>query len=773
MVLINIKLIEKSARSKKDPSPITSAMSTMGLKYPISVEIKKARDYKIPVYLLMKGKDGEDKHTHGRVLCKKEAVDWWVAESRIPSENVQAAIRVLYDQCTKEVERYFSIKWEDAKIKFGPPIIERKYVRTKAPIFEVPKSIQNSLIKESLFPHLTIPDYRITPKMRQDAKELIDLTLEGKMTLSSQIRILMTNLDPKVRCLPMIPGSAESVANMKHAICHTNMVLTDLVIVDKTKKNRDTMTLMMTALTSIIYEAKKFNWDLETIKKVADSFLIQGSTIEEILTTLGSENSPEIKFARALYGLPDTLEFTRDGFVTCPLLSPTRMILAKTASGVRFQYNGNEEKVNFKYGDIKGNFSHSNCLLLSATMNYTTLRDLISTLSEIAIHIKWEFIHAKKRGRLEIHEEIKRKVTKKPWELIYSNEKTFNETKWGKTENVMCGNLVINENAEYSVSGKIALKISRNLNIVLEGTNQEIETTVEKSRRKCYTNDIICKRGKMLAYFTFKEMVRYRYSYFLENWKTVERRVRNGDFKWENEYVMPYLEKKARCFSKSCRQVLLDLSDCSRWNKAYCSMLYIFCYPDPATVDDSPMLITTSEGYTIDLNAERGVFTYDKEKRQYSLFGIKSGEATEKYDTGDIYRGCLTGYLITAEKDEAAPMVTIRHLEEKAEEIREGSTFRIFINGEIYGATKDSSLTYIHSRTNSRQIAERQRGSEDLNTSGLAEKRKWLVGHIEDEEVERKKARYDMDEIDAGDYYGIEDMVTGLAESDTWDMDNF
>lgn len=118
-------------------------------------------------------------------------------------------------------------------------------------------------------------------------------------------------------------------------------------------------------------------------------------TIEEILANNQDKNSVEIKFARALYGYQDTQEIEREGMLTCPKLSNIRVISAKNKSGMRFHYNNSEETVNFKYGSIKGNFCQANCILIGATMNYTCKRDLITTLSEIAISIKWNFQNTK------------------------------------------------------------------------------------------------------------------------------------------------------------------------------------------------------------------------------------------------------------------------------------------------------------------------------------------------------------------------------------------
>jgi len=772
--MMNLKLIEKSARSKKDPSPINSAMSTMGLKYPITLDKERAVKYGVPSIYLAKGKQGEDKHTHGRILCKKEAIDWWVERSDIPSKEVQASIDILYRQSKEEVDRYYGIDWSESRIKYGPPVIERRYVKTKTPLFEIPSSIQNSLIKETLFPDLTIPDKRITPNMKNDARELVTLALEGKLTLSSQIRILLSSLDPKVRCLPMIPGSSESTANMKHSLCHSNFVITNVVVAEREKIKTDTMKLLMRVLRSVIYEAQKHRWDIETIREVLSSYKIQGLGVEEIMMNNDEKNSIEVKFVKAVFGLQDTLETVRDGMITCPRLSNMRIISTRNKAGLRFHYNSSEETTNFKYGDVKGNFSHANCILISVTMNYTCKKDMVTTLSEIAIYIKWNFQNSRGKTRDKIHEETKRAVISAPWNLISTTKEKFQSFSFGNTEKTPIGCLVINENAEYSTTGKIKLNLSSNLNLIVEGTNQEIEVSIQKELLRCYTEEIECTKGRMLAYFTFKRMVKNRYLFFLENWKTVKSYVEIGSFKWENQYVVPYLENHARSFSKTCRQVLISLIEAEKWDKCYCCFLYIFVNKDPHTVDSSPTSITTSEGYHIDLHTQEGIFVYREAKKHYYLFGTKAPTESEKYDIGESFNGCLTGYKITSTSYEGLKTVSLRRLEEIYDEIEDGDKHKIFLNGVQYTAIKDSSLAYVHVQTNSRQIYERRLNHEDSMNRILAEKRQWLVGRNDDDEPSSKKARLEINADDALEcIVGSSFEFEQLYGNDEWDLDQF
>lgn len=128
--MMNLRLVEKSSKSKKDPSPLVTAMTTMGLKYPIVIDKEKAKEYGVPSKYMLEGK-GEDYQIHGRVLCKKEVIDWWVENSELPNEDIIKVIDTLYKNSRHEVSTYYSVKWERSRIKFGQPVLERRNVLTR------------------------------------------------------------------------------------------------------------------------------------------------------------------------------------------------------------------------------------------------------------------------------------------------------------------------------------------------------------------------------------------------------------------------------------------------------------------------------------------------------------------------------------------------------------------------------------------------------------------------------------------------------------------
>ncbi|KAG5871349.1 hypothetical protein JTB14_019746 [Gonioctena quinquepunctata] len=262
-----------------------------------------------------------------------------------------------------------------------------------------------------------------------------------------------------------------------------------------------------------------------------------------------------------------------------------------------------------------------------------------------------------------------------------------------RSHNIWIANFT--DNTEYNTSGQVNLGVERNFNIILEGTNQIIEVPVQKKDLRCYKEEIECTSTKLLYYFTFKKMIQNRYQVYVENWKTTQEKATKGDFKWGNDCVHPYLEQKARPLSNTCRHILTKMTRDEKWDKHYCSFLYIFCFKDPITADSSPLTITTKEGYRIDLNARE-----------------------VKYDIGESYNGYLTGYRISSILQEESKIVTIRQLEEDVNETKDGAVFKVFIHGEPYTAIRDSSMNYLQVQSSNRQLCEQMKHEEDLSSAG-------------------------------------------------------
>ncbi|CAG9761502.1 unnamed protein product [Ceutorhynchus assimilis] len=130
MRMYNSKLIERSSRCLKDPNPLASTMSVMSTKYPLSVDKSRFKKYQMPLnFIPPKKTDPGNKHYHGRVLCKKDAIEWRITKSPVPEESSLAVTNILMKQARKDVELYKSFNWSRVRIEWGEMILERRRAR--------------------------------------------------------------------------------------------------------------------------------------------------------------------------------------------------------------------------------------------------------------------------------------------------------------------------------------------------------------------------------------------------------------------------------------------------------------------------------------------------------------------------------------------------------------------------------------------------------------------------------------------------------------------
>lgn len=193
MQMMNLKLMERSSKCVKDPNPLASTMVLMNRKYSLAIDTKLAKENKIPKRFLDCGSNGNsgvnDMHSHGRVLCKKEAIEWWINESKVPDQDTKEIINILYASSRKNVKDYYNIDWPNSKIKWGPQVMERRLVRTRVPIIEIPKYLREDAIKEILFSDFTLPNKLLTKHTLDKVRTVVNERTTSKMLLSKQVRV--------------------------------------------------------------------------------------------------------------------------------------------------------------------------------------------------------------------------------------------------------------------------------------------------------------------------------------------------------------------------------------------------------------------------------------------------------------------------------------------------------------------------------------------------------------------------------------------------------
>lgn len=70
----SLKAIARNLKNTKDPNPLQTTLVTMSTKFPLSIDMELSSKYNVPRELLDPTR--LDTHQHGKILARKEVVDW-------------------------------------------------------------------------------------------------------------------------------------------------------------------------------------------------------------------------------------------------------------------------------------------------------------------------------------------------------------------------------------------------------------------------------------------------------------------------------------------------------------------------------------------------------------------------------------------------------------------------------------------------------------------------------------------------------------------------
>nr|QMP82116.1 polymerase PB2 [Hymenopteran orthomyxo-related virus OKIAV173] len=759
----NLKLIERSSKCLKDPNPLASTMAVMSTKFPLSIDKEKAILARMPnKYLNVREGVIGDTHHHGRILCKKEAIEWWITKSEVPTKETQDVIDILMKQHRKEVSDYYSMNWLKASIKWGQPNLERRRVNTREPLVQIDPTIRDQAIMQALMPDFTIPFMRVTDNDIKQVKDILNISVTSKMQLSTQIRVLVNQMDSRRRVLPVLPGSSDHLSSMKHAIMHSNFVMVGYEdkkiikpksmhkIVDKFGKN-------------LHYEFVARNMTIEAARKVIMHTSIHKKALIDYLRDPDLQESNYVKWMKVVIGLPITAESEANGLKTSP--APVKMTLKahRNLAQTRFITYEGVETVGFKYGDIRGTFQHNGEILNSVVTNYTTFEELRNCMCEIAVYCRWGMRGTRARTYQLMKQEVRDLVRRGPHIFIACAAIELDALINMPTPKGKAGALEIVSSSEYHVYKMGGAVIDGNGDIKSEYTNQTIHMLKTTEMPDPIPTEVRCETDIMMNHFDFQRLLKYKVAFYIKSEKTVKDLIKRGAFKWENLPFVRFMGGDNKILSKMCRDLLVSMV-AEAWNPYLAAVYYCFCYP--STLDTANVKYKFVIGSQIlDLKATTGILRYDQDNSEYVLFGAPLTRTSE-IDYAAPLRSLLDGYRISSVKNDSIDVKSIRYLEEKKDDIEIGETFTVFISGQQYTATRDPTMKYAKEQTVMRQVNARQMWL--AGHQSIFESRKRYLGEENadsDEEPEKKKREEEQEEEE------FEISMEPVVEiDDTWEI---
>nr|AVR52573.1 PB2 [Photinus pyralis orthomyxo-like virus 2] len=748
MKMYNLKLIERSSKCVKDPNPLGTAMGLMGTKYPLVLRRRDALKQGMPKSLIAPSKgESEDRHRHGWTLCRKEAVDWWVSSSEVPNEESIEVINLLYKNSRNEVHNYYQMNWERASIQWGHVILERRIVPTRDPIANVPKSLREHAVKQILFRDYTLPSYKVTTTTLESLRDFMNMSLSSKVALSKQIRVLLNELDPRERCLPVTSGMEAGFSPLKHALTHTNFVVTGYEYTPSTR-SLDVRNTIRKFLRCMIFEAKLSKLSITAMLSILDETKIHGTGIDELITLNPIGETMEGKFYSALIGKSETLEYTIRELTVCPTMKRAEYTKVANTTGRERLVHSLPMTYNFKFRDLRGKFTTCRTYIMSIICNYTTATDLTTCLIEIATFCSRLYSETKGRTDKEVREEIMTLNRKDVWSIANIKEEEKKMLKDYHGQELSIGRLTLTDGIEYMGTGTTQLKLTGEYNVVAVRENYTIACNVSQRDIEPFTTDITCPSPWMINHYDFQRTMENRVSFFMDNMPIIIEKVAQSDFCWKNNHLNKFLIPIGPRISYVARYFLSKMQSTEHIEPAVFSFYYALANRTPDSTQALSKVFTLRTGHVIDIDAESGIMVHDSAKRRYLLFGSDISGETSKLDNSRLMCGLLPGFRISSNPDPSKPLRSIRYLDDRREVITEGKEYRTYICGRLHGIVKDSTITYQIKSTFDRHLMDSIQRLSSSTQHVLYSKRSWLQGLPLEDEVVRPSKRSKMDETE-------------------------
>nr|APG77881.1 polymerase PB2 [Hubei earwig virus 1] len=760
-----LKLIERSSKCVKDPNPLASTMSVISTKFPITVDVEKARASSLPGYFI-KPKDEKDMHNHGRVLCKKEAIEWWIERKSDIADKTKRTIDFMLLGGERNVRNYQNLNWRGASIKWGQPNIERRLCKTRDPILNIEPSQRNPALAQVLMPDFVLPSLTVKPEYIDEIKSYISTDQLQGICLSGQIRSVLTQMDPAYRYLPMLPQSKESDGPLKHALMHSNF---SIIVNERIKSDslKDYTPLFDNLARVCFYAFKEDDWKPSTLFEALGSISIRGVSIREYLDNETLRETMYIKWIKVGLRMTVKAENIDGKFITSPAPTTIKIFRSKNKSGVAFSvYKGNET-VNFRFGHVRGSFTHDGQTLLKIISNYTDKKELVSLFMEIAYYIRWDVDETTGKNMNAIKREIRIKIKKNPHLFIRCESKQLLNIA-NKIFPYELGCLKLVEASEYisyemenpyiETNGQIRCRGARKIKLPKPTNIQPL------------SDEFDVKSPSLRKYLSFKRMVKNTVYFYLHREKTLREKINSGVWDWENPDLSFYTLNHSK-IATSCRYALERTKN--SWIPSYASVLYVFANsPSTETMaSDSEFNIC---GFSLDLSTKSGMLQYDQNTRNYILFNqVLSRD--EPVEIGEVFQKFLQGYRLNIIfPNKKTPIRSSKYLTDNANKVSNGESFITWIKGIQFLATRDYNLEYQTSQTITRQISAQGNLLDSITyindrvPSAFSERKRRNISQI-DEEVSPKLAREEIEDTSI-----LEDVLEMDVE-DTFleDVDEF
>nr|UMO75714.1 MAG: polymerase PB2 [Xinjiang sediment orthomyxo-like virus 4] len=712
--ICNLKTIQRSAKNLKDPDPLSSMTAQINTKFPISYDVEKSKGL-FPENLIAE----EDTHQFGRRLCTLSAIDWWIDHHEWENEErkgeTKKTIDVLYRSKRQEVETYYKYKWATGRIVMGAVFMQRKRMAMNKASIDLPREDRNAALLMCLAPIFTIKYKNINMEKVKALEDVRDLTLTAKISISSQLRLLLNEMDPKWRTVPVMPDRSDYENRFRHAFATTNFQV--IVSITDEEVTHDLTQDYLIKIGKACWHILKAGKDKDQLISYLKNIEVENNSMLKAVSHFQQTENPYIKLILTLMSLETYNSCKRNNMSFVPEKSTITRRRTKTHKGVPFCLYEGVEVVNFESRGICGTFCHNADNIKSVGMVKCDMQTLAHITGEIAVYCRKGFFNSDATSSVKLRNSVYKKYKEEPG-LVYECQ-TNDLFNW-VTKGTKAGKL-------YQIKDIQPLNLSTEKGgVFIEGdsvliryeSGQEVEIfSCEKPVLPLSLHKVLGPFESFLppGEFLFRLIMRYTHP---SNYPTLINKITSRDFEWGNASIKDQIHGSVKDRVIGTASEMLLGIDMHQTSKQFVAFLY--CFSGQAKGGE-PIVKFHWNDILIDFSLAPGGFYVINEGEEF-INGKKMTDIGPR--TGnDISTTLIPGFRIKVVKTSTAPLTTIYALQEA--NVKLGSVFQVPFEGKILEVTRDGTIEIEIENTLARHMISSVSSILDLaRAQGLNIKRK-------------------------------------------------
>nr|UMO75719.1 MAG: polymerase PB2 [Xinjiang sediment orthomyxo-like virus 5] len=695
--ICNLKYITQASKNLKDPNPLSSMITAITTKYPISVDTKKAKEKSIPEEFL----GPLDTHYFGRRLCKLEAIGWSIEHS--PPVNIQTkqTIDVLFKTKIEAVKEYYEYDWEHSTVRFKETLLVRSLVPTNRVLVDVPVQQRVTLLIACILPDYLMPWMEVSNELLDKLCELRDVSLASKMALHTQLRILLNFMDPRPRVIPSLVGESTKINRIRYVFAspYHRVITPEIQRVSDDKYNNLTPLLgKCCVLASLKYSSFQIINELHSMR-------INGESVRTILDMTTSFRSIYSKFLQCVFnGLtsPTLVDRSVEFVPQSDFVIPT---VERNKTGHEYKTYKQLELVFFNYNGIKGVFTHLGEFVSHVNCMKCSLDEAKHIFACIGCYCRVGY-NQRSGNMKQMHTSAYNEFLKDPHLVMKTTKDVWNKCFKG----ILISPINFGPEIDYQLPQPIPCRFDRNTIVFQNGC--EVTVPVPKEQPMLPENTIY--NGKCFNPYVYpNERLKRLVKLYLQNDNSgiLLEKIRVQDWTWGNDGMMDGFSTKDKGQIAFEVQVLLCQLDRSKAPITLIAALYCFAgiKKPAALINSNTHVFIWYNTFKLDLKFVEGIIRITDGKLLICSEIIKVEEV--KIET------LLTGFLlheynVVEGYDQGLVKMSIGALERR--NIKDGSRFQINIYGKNFIVQKDSTAATNLQRTYQRQI-------ENISSGALTE----------------------------------------------------